>query len=450
MKRFFTIILCLGVALSAAPARAQDDGVETIEVITLNRGIALILKDSWLVKLAGDQSALLAGEVLLSRSALLPRVSANIGETYLRYQPQSRFGSTSLPTSERNYYAYGVDVYQTLFDFGRALFYYRAAQEMVEAYRANKEAVTRLAVLEFITAYFDALEAKKMIVVAEKEVQNLAAYLKDTQRLYEAGVAVKNDLLPVEVRLADARQKLIEARDAETVALARLKNILALKPGSAVEVKDGPVPTYTPVVTPAARAAALQDRPELAFLDRQVRAFTFSGKAQALDDYLTVFAQAGYGRTRNRYSVHEDNSYISLGARIGLYDGGRRQGEAAVERSHRQQVEDSRSKLVQDIYLELESSNLAFKNARQRVQVASGALGQARENVRVNRVKYTVGSATTTEVLEAITMEVEARTNYYRAAYAAKRGAARLLYAMGRELAAVYGGPIKEAHGEKR
>ena len=63
---------------------------------------------------------------------------------------------------------------------------------------------------------------------------------------------------------------------------------------------------------------------------------------------------------------------------------------------------------------------------------------QAQENVRVTRVKYAAGSATETEVLEAITLETIARTNYYRDDYELKRGYAKFIYAMGIDLGLVF------------
>lgn len=82
-------------------------------------------------------------------------------------------------------------------------------------------------------------------------------------------------------------------------------------------------------------------------------------------------------------------------------------------------------------------------------KVAKSALLEARENVRVNRRKYAAGSATTTEVLEAITLDTQAYTDYYRALYETRRGYARFFYAIGTELAPLYGAGAKEEYGRK-
>jgi outer membrane protein TolC len=81
---------------------------------------------------------------------------------------------------------------------------------------------------------------------------------------------------------------------------------------------------------------------------------------------------------------------------------------------------------------------LGLTDAREKVTVAKDALAQAQENVRVNRLRYTEGSATTTDVLEAITLQTSAQTNSYRADYELKRNYAKLMYSMGIDLALIY------------
>lgn len=428
---------------------AQEGRTVTSQEITLKGGIEIILKDNWLVKIAGDQNAMIAAQVLMARSALMPQVSAQIAQTFLNDQPRSKFGPQIVPTSNRDYYSYGFDIYQTLFDFGRTIFAYRAAQETVTAYRANKEAVMRLAVLEFISAYFDFLEAQKMIVVAEKEVKTITSYLNDTQRLYEAGAAVKSDVLPVKVRLASAWQKLIAARNGKNLCLARIKNILAMPLSAKIYVKESMVPDLNIIALAQAQETALKDRPELNFFDHSIVASKFGARAKAVGDYLTIFADGGYTRTRNQYVQKDDNFFVNLGAKADLFDGGLKSAQAQEERELTHQLQDQKNKLIEDIQFEVENSSLQLNNSLEEEKVAKSALDEARENVRVNRRKYAAGSATTTEVLEAITMDSQAHTDYYRALYEVRRGYARFFYAIGTKLAPLYGAGAKEEYGRE-
>jgi len=88
--------------------------------------------------------------------------------------------------------------------------------------------VKRTVTLEFIVSYFDLLETGKMITVAETETESLTSYLHDMDRLFQQGVIVKNDLLAAQVKLADAKQRLIASRNYREIAAARLDTMLTL------------------------------------------------------------------------------------------------------------------------------------------------------------------------------------------------------------------------------
>ena len=63
---------------------------------------------------------------------------------------------------------------------------------------------------------------------------------------------------------------------------------------------------------------------------------------------------------------------------------------------------------------------------------------QADENVRFYRIKYNAGGATTTDVLEAISLQTKAQANYCTDDYEMKRSYTKLLYSMGLDLPLIY------------
>ena len=414
------------------PPEAQSQG------ISITEGIAKVLKDSRLIRVSLPDKEMAFEDTLIARSALFPHLSASAAKSFYRYQPGAKFGGETVFTDNKNPFVFGVDLYQTLFDFGKSLSVYEASQEALKAKVANVESVRRMAVLEFIAAYFDLLEAQKMITVAEKEVESITAYLGDVQHLYEQGVVVKNDLLPAQVRLADARQRLIAARNGRELAQAGLNNILALPLKEKTGVRDIEMtPPELPAIEEGWRTAEAQ-RPEIVFLDRTAQASWFSEQAKSKENAPTVFAQGGYSFTQNRYIPQHDNAVVTLGAKMNLYEGGSERAELAKERVRGRQLKEQRAKLIEDIKFEVENSYVGIRNSGERVLVAKDALAQAGENVRVSRIKYAEGAATSTEVLEAIALETGAQTNYYSADYELKRAYARLMYSLGIDLSLVY------------
>ncbi|QAT16542.1 alkaline protease secretion protein AprF [Candidatus Velamenicoccus archaeovorus] len=426
------------MALAADAAPQPQPPQKEVQVLTISQGIAMVLHDSRLIRVALPGKDMAFQDSMMARSALLPHFQAAASQTFNRYASAVKFGSTTAGTADKNYYSYGFDVYQTLFDFGKSLSQYQASKELVKASDAHIDSIKRLAILEFIVAYFDLLEAEKMIVVAEKEVESLASYLNDVEHLYEHGSAVKNDLLPAQVRLADAKQKLIAARSAREIAAARLNDILALPLRQKVVVRDMEMkPPEIPEMEEA-WSIAVKERPEVVFYEDQIRASALSVRSKAAENLPTIYADGGYAYTKNQYEVHQDNAYIALGAKVNLYDGGNAQADMFKERARQRQLREEKNKVTEDIKFEIEDSYLTLKDAREKVVVARDVLSQAAENVRFYRAKYAAGAANTTEVLEAITLETKAQTNYFESDYEVKRSYAKLMYSMGIDLTLLY------------
>ncbi len=427
------ILFLMAVVSTAAPEE------KTGRVLTLRDGISIVQKDSRLIKISSYDDEMAFQSSMMARSALLPQLNAGASKIYNRNKSEMKFAGIEVPTSDKNTYSFGIKVYQTLFDFGKSLSNYRASKEYLEAAKIRSESVKRVATLEFITAYFDLLETERMIEVAQKEVESLASYIKDMEHLYEQGVIVKNDLLPAKVKLADAKQKLIVARNGREIAEARLNNILAFPLDERLIVRDinMKLPQY-PGIEEAWNTAEGQ-RPEIFFYNSRIKSSEASARAKAVENLPIVYAEGGYTYAKNSYQVHENNLSGGIGVKMNLYDGGLARADLMKERALQNQIKEEKGKVIEDIKLEVEDSHLGLKNACEKVSVASEAIGQADENVRAFRAKYAAGVATSTDVLEAITLQTRAQTNYYGADYEMKRDYAKLMYSMGIDLALVYG-----------
>ncbi|MDD5072599.1 MAG: TolC family protein [Candidatus Omnitrophica bacterium] len=447
---FAVAAVCAMVACAGHLAYAEQAAGKDGRLLTIQEGISIVQKDSRLVKISSFDNDMAFQDSMIARSVLLPHLNIGAAQTFNNNKPEMKFGGMVVPTSDQNPYSFGANVYQTLFDFGKSLSNYHASKEMVEAVKARSESVKRVATLEFVVAYFNLLEAEKFINVAEKEVESLTSYIKDMEHLFEQGVIVKNDLLPAKVKLADAKQKLIAARNGKEVAAARLNNILALSLREKLIAQDinMQLPQFPEIED--AWITAQEQRPEIVFYESRIKASVSSEKAKAVENLPVLYADGGYNHTKNRYQVHEDNMSVNLGVKMNLYDGGAARADLLKERALQKQIKEQKDKLIEDIKFEVENSHLSLKDACEKVSVASEALEQAGENVRAYRVKYTAGAATSTDVLEAITLQTRAQTNYYGADYELKRNYAKLMYSMGIDLALIYETMENKNEPEKR
>ena len=410
------------------------------EVLTLPQGLRLAREGSWLIKINQEQEKISESDTLIAKSALLPTINASANQTFFARQPYAVFGSFTVPTSEKNFPSYSLSIQQLLYDFGGTISRYRSSKAILETKKIDTVRVRNFVSLDFALVYFDLLESEKLVLVAESEVKTLEAHLRDAKNLYENGVITKNDLLQAEVKLSDSRQKLLNTRNLRAINASRLNTVLSRPLNTDVQVMDVEfTPSGYPVVDRGkAFEIAVQVRPEVRIMVETMNALDLEEKSRKAEYYPTFFASASYDYTDNRYLLHEANASLILGMSLNLFSGGSTKAELIKTEYKRRQLLEQKARVEDEVRLEVEKNLLDLSNARERMKVAKDAVGQAEENLRINRVRYEEGVGTATEVLDAVTLLTTAETNHYRALYDFRRAEASAFYSMGKDLVEVY------------
>ncbi len=433
MKAFFLVFLsAILPAAFVVPARA--------EVLTMPEGLRLAAESNRTIKITRQQEGISEADTLIAKSPLLPTVNAYASQTFLAHQPKDVFGSLIVPTSNENFASYSLDIQQLLYDFEGAASKYKASKAILDTKRIDTQRVKNLTSLDFALAYFNLLESDKLVLVAEKEVDSVQSHLRDARNLFEEGVITKNDLLQAEVRLSDAQQKLLTARNARAINASRLNTILSRPLSTEVEVKDVDETPAGRVVLDREKAwdAALGQRPEMRIVYETMKSLDLEETSRKAEYYPRFFADASYDYTQNKFMVHQGNASFMFGMTLNLFSGGRTKAELLRIDHQKAQLQEQKSRLEDEIRLEVESNILDVKNASDRIKATKDSVGQAEENLRINRVRYEEGVGTATEVLDAVTLLTVAETNYYRSVYDLRRAESALLYSMGKDLADVY------------
>jgi outer membrane protein len=448
-RRRETIVLvgsaCLFIVLCGAAHATErpggDSGGETPQVITLYEGLKRVTAEGHLVKIAGKDEAIAREEAAMAKSALLPRIDASGSRTALVTQPASVYRGETVPGADRNYFSYSISVRQLLFDFSGTLSKYRAGRSLYEARRLNTESVRNRLALEFTIGYFNVLEADKLIETAGREVERLTSHLNDARKMYEAGVITKNDLLQAQVRLTDARQKLLSVKNLRDLRAARLNHLLLLPidgPFEAAEY-DREIGDPASMNFEAIWKETLAGRPEIGIADKTIEAVEFEAVAGKSEFLPKMFVAGANEYVQNSYLRHEDNWSLVVGVDVNLFAGGYSRADLRKTEYRKQKLVEQRATLIDEIGLELRQYCLDMRNAYERILVNRDAVGQALENLRINRSRYEAGVGTATEVLDAVTLLTAAETNHIRSVYDFRKAEAAVFYASGKDFLKIYG-----------
>jgi outer membrane protein TolC len=230
--------------------------------------------------------------------------------------------------------------------------------------------------------------------------------------MFERELVPKNDLLAVQVALADARQNRLRAANAAELALADYNRRLGQPLDRPVELAEVlPEPEPLPSDLDSLVAMAVEQRSEIDALAEQGEALGQLARTERSRVLPQVSLTGSYSYLENGFLDDEDVLYAGVGVQWALFDGGQsRKRAAALERSRRA-VQDQRLDLESLIGLQVRQAWLEVEETRQRVLVTANAAEQAEENLRIARERYGAGLGTQTQLLEAESLRIRALTN---------------------------------------
>ncbi len=438
-------VLCLGVS---APLAHSSPAITTNEFIpqplALADAVNLALQRNANILRAQKDLAAAQGIVIQTRAIAIPKVG--VAGNYNAAAPSDvdTITTPGLTFGNDQNWATQLKLVQSLYEGGRILSSLRAAKLTKERSLLDYQTVVADAVLGVQVAYYDVLLALQQITVQEASVELLTRELADTTRRYDAGTVPRFNVLRAEVELANARPKLIRARNSYRIAKNNLINQLGFNvPKEALE--DIPLTLAGKleaepfnVALPRAIALALERRTELESLR----------KAQALSKEDIVKAKATYKPSLQAFGGYDfHNSMLSrdltddkngwiTGVQLtwSLFDGRLTEGKVRQATALYERAGVELDDAGRRIELEVRTAHSNFIEADEVLKSQEKVLEEAEEALRLARARSDAGTGTQLDVLSAQTALTEARTTQIQALrdYAVAR--ARLERAVGMNL----------------
>jgi outer membrane protein TolC len=418
----------IGGALIAAAPRAETLQDAWARAAQQDRGLAAVRSQAEAAQL--DASA--------ARAQRWPTLAVDGSYTWLDESPAFDFSFTGLPIVAPplfggDDFAMGSATLRVpLFTGGRISSSIAAAEARGRGAGAQvlgAEQDVKLAVAE---AYVDVLRARKALAVAESNVRTLEALVGDIGAMYERELVPKNDLLAVQVALADARQNRLRAANAAEIAQAAYNRRIGEPLDRVAELEEAlPAPEALPADLEPLVQQALEQRTELAALGEQAKAYGQLARVERARLLPQVSVSGGYNYLENQFLDDEDFAMAGVGVQWALFDGGQARKRAAALERNRRATEEQRADAESVVALQVRQAWLGVEETGQRVQVTADAVDQAEENLRIARERYGAGLGTQTQLLEAETLRVRALTNRDNAVLDAGLARLRLARAVG-------------------
>jgi outer membrane protein len=390
--------------------------------LTLKRAISIALKYHPRIREAAENTNAASERVGEARSLLGPQVlgvGQDLGSTFNGiantswYDPEGAFPRMTgrnhdLPENDfsqswsvNNNYMSGVSVSQFLFDFGRRRGFVVQRRFEAAAVAADEDLAKLDLIFEVSQRYFQVLQAKALIRVYEKAVEQRRYHLHEAQVKAKAGLRPELDVYVTQAEVERAELHLVDARNAYADAKAALNNAMGLS-DRAPEYHLADILTYSPV-TETLRvflAQALQQRPDLKALGDQARAMGARIVQYKSDYYPTVNAMGGYSAVGTGLPA-ANNLNVGIVITWPIFNGFLTSHQVAEATAEQRALQDGIEDLQQRVILEVQTAFLDLQAALQRINRAEKALVASTAQLELAEKRYETGLTDIVELEDA-------------------------------------------------
>ena len=286
-----------------------------------------------------------------------------------------------------------------------------------------------------IEGYYQLLANKELQGVYHEAVDNLQGHLDNVQAQYNVGTKAKVDVLSSDVSLANAKTTALTADNAVAISESNLNNILGLPLETKLNLADHQLPfdTYN-ISLQEATDYAMKYRPEV--LQAALAVQTAENNIDIADasNKPTVKVSGGNNWNDNTFpGIDANKRSWNIGASVtySFYDGGATKAKVDQAKQALLVARETEQKTREAVQLEVKQAYLNIRSAAQKVEETQTVVDQARENYRIQNIRYQAGVGINLDVLDAQLSLNEAQVNHIQALYDYNVGIAKLEQVMG-------------------
>jgi len=411
------------------PAHDPVGATSSSSSLSVKQAEALALKNNPLISVA-QLTALASQQVTREvRSTLWPTATGNL--TGVDSQANSRITAGGLNNPiiyERA--AAGVTVSQLITDFGRTRNLVSSADYAAKAENQNAVATKEQILLAVDQAFYGALQAQAVMVVAQQTVGARQNVADQVGALFKSKLKSQLDFSFASVNLAQAQLLVLDAENNENAALATLSMILGYRDTQKFQlVEDATAISPLSSNVDALIAQALSARPEILSLQFQEQAAQKFQHAEH-DLFLPNISAVGVaGDTPVRNPVLS-NWYGAVGVNVQiplfngfLYTARSREAALKAQAAH-DRVVDLRNRISRDVRTGWLNANTAYA----RLSVTQQLLDQSNLALDLAQTRYNMGLSSIVELSQAQLQQTQAQISNAQATYDFRLASAMLRY----------------------
>ena len=391
------------------PTKPEEVRLQGTQPITLAQALELARRNNRDLQVALLTLERTKYSVRQAQAALLPSASLSTQFDRTRSNQQTTDANGNLINSPAvSEFSGTAQVNYQLYTSGLRNANIGAAEEQLRYYELDVERISEQTRLTVTTDYYNLQSADENVRIYQAAVLNYQASLRDALALERAGVGTRFDVLQAQVNLANGQQQLTTAIAQQQISRRTFAQAVGLSQTVNVSAAD-------PVELAGLWNLSLEDSIVLAFQNRPELQQYIAQRNTSEQQRRAALAQLGPQISLfGNYNLQEPfdqkgplnqnvglNDGYSLGvqATLTLYDGGAQRASADQQKINIRIYNTQFATQRDTIRLQVEQAFFNLQSSLQNVQTSTVALGEAREALRLARLRFQAGVGTQTDVI---------------------------------------------------
>jgi len=353
--------------------------------------------------------------VTSSYSGILPSIQVISSWSQNRFPERESIGfnfdNLSLDTIKSNHFnnlSAGISLNQKIYDGGRSTTLIKQAQTNLDIAKFNQRLIKTNVIQKVIQSYYNLLQAQKLYDVAEKNLEMSGQQVSLVEKQFELGVVKKTDLLKANVAQGQARVDALNKKINLENSRRVLFNDMGLQDfGQKIKVIDEEwtsplIPNKTEILI-----SLKEKNPSIAISKQQIKIQELSfklSKGLRMPSLSSSLNYSANGETSEEFidAFQDDWSLgLNLSVNLPIYTGNSLSMQQEQASLSKQQAKYSYITLLNDLRVQAELIRESLTNYAEIIPINRAIVSSAKEDLKLVTERYSLGSATILEVLDA-------------------------------------------------
>jgi len=404
MKKYYIIIL-FSLIFSTSFAQVYD----------LSECIGIALESKRTLVSAELDVGSAYEEVRGSYSGVLPSVSLSTSGGKTKYPLQENIipdlvnlEIDTIKSGESSYMSAGLSINQTIYNGGRSLNSIKQAKINLDIAKLRKRN-TKIEVIQNVTrSYYGLLQDQQLLDVAEKNLVLSEKQVDLVQKQFDLGAVRKTDLLKAKVSIGQARVELLNRKTTLENSRRQLFNDMGVIDfGQSVVAKYS---EWEPVSVPTSGEALTflkEKNPNVLIQSSVIEIGKIQVKMAKGMRSPSAFASVDYSANGNNSDelkeAFKDDWRIGMNMSVNfpLYSGNSLSSAQQRAELEKQKFENNYLTYLNDLRVQVELIRKSIMSYSEIIPINQDVVSSAEEDLKLAQERYSIGSATILEVLDA-------------------------------------------------